>query len=228
MNFAIILAAGQSKRMNGINKLFLKIRGKPLVFYTLRVFDKTPEISKIILVTRKTEIGKFSALIKKFKFKKICKKVVGGKERQDSAFVGLNAAAELGAKKGDLILFHNGANPLVDKKDIRAVIEAGLKYRAAAIGQIAKDTVKETNEKTFVIRTLDRKNIFLAQTPQAIEYSLAQKAFKNALKKNYESTDDVGLVEKIRKPVKMVPCSYKNIKVTTKDDLKIIDNFLSK
>jgi 2-C-methyl-D-erythritol 4-phosphate cytidylyltransferase len=228
MNFAIILAAGQSKRTKGINKLFFKIKGKPLIFYTLRVFEKHPQIKKMVLVTKKIEIKKFSNLVKKYRFKKVRAIVNGGKERQDSALAGLKATENLGTKKGDLLLFHNGANPLVAKKEIQAVVKTARQCGAATIGQMAKDTIKETNERGFIIKTLDRKKIFLAQTPQAIEYALAKKAFEKAYKNRYKETDDVGLVERLRKPVRIVPCSSKNIKVTTKDDLKIIENFLDK
>lgn len=228
MNFAIILAAGKSKRMGGKDKIFFEIKKNPLIFYTLWVFEKHPQINKIILVARKKEIKRLSSLIKKYGFKKVCVIVRGGKERQDSAFSGLREAECLGIKKGDLLLFHNGANPLVNKKEIGAVIKAAKKYGAATVGQLAKDTIKEINGEEFVTKTLDRKNIFIAQTPQVIEYALAKGAFERAEKIGRQKTDDVGLVEMMKKPVKIVPCSYKNIKVTTKDDLKIIENFLNK
>lgn len=228
MNIAIILAAGRSKRMEGINKLFAKIRGRPLIFYTVRIFENCPQIHKIILVVGGTETKKFAGLAEKYGFRKICKIVRGGRERRDSALAGLRAAEKLKAKMGDLLLFHNGANPLAGEKDIRAIIKAAQKYKAAVPGQIARDTVKKINNNGFVAKSLDRKKIFLAQTPQAIEYSLAEKAFKAARRNHYGATDDVCLVERLGKPVKTVPCSRKNIKVTTKDDLKIIKAFLDK
>ncbi len=221
VNFAIILAAGQSKRMKGLNKLFFNIKGKPLVFYAIRTFNNHPQIDEIILVTRKSEIKKFSSFLKKYKFKKASKIIIGGKERQDSAFAGLNS---LKAKRNDLVLFHNGANPLASKEDITAAIKAAKKHGAAAVGQIAKDTIKEVNKKGFVIRTLDRKRVFLAQTPQIIKYSLAKKAFRQAYAKKYKGTDDVSLTERLKVPVKMIPCSVKNIKITTKEDLRFVLN----
>jgi len=238
MNIAIILAAGDSERLQpthhpsrknhrrGINKIFYRIRGKPLIFYTISAFEKHPQIKKIILVVKKTDFRRFFSLIKKYKFKKIAKIVGGEKERQDSAFNGLKAVEDLEAKPRDLILFHNGANPLVSQNEITNVIKTSEKYKAALVGQPARNTIKEVAKDKFVIRTVDRKKIFLAQTPQAIEYNLAKEAFEKAFKDKFKATDDVSLVERLGKKVKMVPCSYKNIKVTTKEDLEIIKRLL--
>lgn len=226
MNIAIILTAGKSKRMKGVDKIFYKIKGNPLIFYTISVFEKNPQIKKIILVVKKNDFKKFIPLIEKYKFKKIATMVEGGKERQDSAFNGLKAARVLGAKKNDLILFHNGANPLVAQEEVTAVIKAAKKYKAALLAQPAKDTIKKADKNNFVLKTIPRESIFLAQTPQAIEYGLAKKVFEKAVKDNLTLTDDVSLVEKLGKTVKIIPCSYKNIKVTTRDDLKIIKSCL--
>lgn len=226
MNIALILAAGKSKRMKGIDKIFFKIKGRPVIFYTIKAFESHSEIQKIILVTRKNNFKKLNSLVKKYKFKKISEIAEGGKERQDSAFCGLKSAGKAGTKKGDLVLFHNGGNPLVSDKEIGDVLTAAKKYKAALLGQMAKDTIKEINENGFLAKTVDRKKIFLAQTPQVIEYDLAKRAFFEAEKENYKGTDDVSLVERLKKRVKIVPCSYKNIKITTKNDLKIIESFL--
>lgn len=226
MNIAIILAAGKSRRLRGIDKIFYKIREKPLIFYTILAFEKNPRINKIILVVRKKDFRRFFALIKKYKFKKIVTVTKGGKERQDSAFNGLKTAESLGAKSGDLILFHNGANPLISQKEISDVIKAARKHKAALVAQPIKDTVKKISKEGFVLETVDRKNIYSAQTPQVIEYKLAKEAFEKAAKNNFYGTDDVSLVERIGKKVKLVPCPYRNIKATTKEDLEIIKTFL--
>jgi len=226
MNIAVILASGSSKRMKGINKLFFKIKKKPLIVHTIRVFEAHPQIKKIILVAKRKNFKKLTDLIKKHKLDKVIKIAEGGKERQNSAFNGLQAAEELGAKDKDIILFHNGANPLVSESEISSCLRAAKRYGAALAGQLARDTVKIINGKGEVLKTLDRRKIFLAQTPQLIEYKLAQKVFIRAFKENFRGTDDVSLVERLGKKVKIVPCSYKNIKVTTKDDLKTIKAFL--
>ena len=226
MNFAIILAAGDSERMERINKIFYQIEGKPLIFYTILAFEKHLQIKKIILVVKKTDFKRFFFLVKKYKFKKIAAVVKGGKRRQDSAFNGLKMSGNLGAKSGDLILFHNGCNPLVSQNEITNVIKMTKKYKAALVGQPAKDTIKEIDKNGFLVKTVDRKKIFLAQTPQAIEYNLAKEAFKKAKLKNFYETDDVSLIEKLGKQVKAISCSYKNIKATNKEDLEILKTLL--
>lgn len=226
MNIAIVLAAGKSKRMMGVDKIFYQIKGKPLLSYTINIFEKHPQIKKIILVVRQNNLKRISSLINISNFKKLAAVIGGGEKRQDSAFEGLKAAKKLRAKAGDLILFHNGANPLVSREEIYKVIKAAKKYKTALVGQMAKDTVKEIDKNGFLTKTLDRKKIFLAQTPQVIEYNLAKMAFKGSLKEKFNWTDDVSLVEKLGKRVKIVPCSYRNIKVTNQDDLKIIKTFL--
>jgi len=226
MNFTIILAAGNSERMRGVDKIFYPIKKRPLIFYTISAFEKHPQIKKIIIVARRSDFKKIFSLTKKYKFRKIAMVREGGKERQDSAFNGLKAAGDLGAKSGDIILFHNGCNPLVSKKEITGVIRAAKRYKAALVGQLAKDTVKKINKNKFVLKTIDRKNIFLAQTPQVIEYGLAKMAFGKAFQENFYGTDDVSLIERLGVRPKIVQASSKNIKVTYSEDLKFVESQL--
>jgi len=228
MTIAIILAAGDSKRVRGINKIFYRISGKPLIFYTIRAFEKHPQVDELVLVARKSDSKKFFTLSKKYKFKKIKLVVKGGKKRQDSALNGLKAAKKLGAKSGDLVLVHNGANPLVSQDEIANVIRAAKKYKVALAAQPAKDTIKEKDKNGFVVRTVNRKNIFLAQTPQVIEYTLAKRAFEKAHREKFYGTDDVSLVERLGVKPKIVQASSKNIKVTYFEDLKFVENQLSR
>jgi len=226
MTIAIILAAGDSERMRRINKIFYRIKGKPLIFYTIEAFEKHPQVDGIILLAKASNSKKFFSLIKKYGFKKIKLVAKGGKERQDSAFNGLKAAGKLGAKSGDLILFHNGANPLVSQNEITDVIRAAKKYKVALVAQPTRDTIKERDKNGFVVRTIGREKIFLAQTPQVIEYTLAKRAFEEAFAEKFYGTDDVSLVEKLGVKPKIVPASFKNIKVTYPEDLKFVESQL--
>lgn len=227
MNIVIILAAGKSERTGKINKIFYQILKKPLIYFTLQTFESHPKIQKVILVIRKKDFLKINSFIKKYKFKKITKVVWGGKKRQDSAYFGLKAAVTLRAKKGDLILFHNAANPLVSPKEITKVIREAKKSGAALVAQPLKDTLKKAGKVNFVKKTIPRENFWLAQTPQVIEYNLAQKAFEKAKKDKFLGTDDVSLAERLGKKVKIVPASYQNIKVTCQEDLEIIKKIKS-
>ncbi|MFH0803790.1 MAG: 2-C-methyl-D-erythritol 4-phosphate cytidylyltransferase, partial [Candidatus Tagabacteria bacterium] len=124
-----------------------------------------------------------------------------------------------GAKSGDIILFHNGCNPLVPKEEISEIIKSAKKDGAAVLAQPARDTIKKADRKGFVEKTISRENIYLAQTPQAMEFSLAKRAFEKASADNFEGTDDVMLVERLGGKVKIVPTNSKNIKITYPEDL---------
>lgn len=226
MNIVIILAAGDSTRMKKINKIFYLIKRKPLIFYTISIFEKHPAINRIILVGKKVDFKKFSNLIKKYRFKKIVALVEGGKTRQESAFNGLKEAEKSDAKSGDIILFHNGCNPLVSKAEVFKIIKATKKNKAAVLAQPARDTIKKADINEFVEKTIPRESIYLAQTPQGIEFNLARRAFKKAIADNFQGTDDVTLVEKLGEKVKIVPTNSKNIKTTYPEDLALLKNLL--
>lgn len=226
MNIAIILAAGGSTRMRKINKIFYRIKEKPLIFYTVSIFEKHQTINKIILVGKKIDFKKFSNLIKKYLFKKIVAFVEGGKTRQESAFNGLKEAEKSGAKSGDIILFHNGCNPLASKEEIFEIIKATKKDKAAVLAQPARDTIKKADRNKFVEKTIPRESIYLVQTPQAMEFNLAKRAFEKAFADNFKGTDDVMLVERLGKKVKIVPTNSKNIKITYPEDLDFIKKSL--
>ena len=226
MNFAIILAAGESKRMNkNINKIFLPLLNKPMIYYTIKAFQDCNLIDEIIVVTRKKDIKKLNEIKHQYKFTKIINIIEGGRERQDSVYNGLILIKN--AKNDDIVIVHNGPNPLVKENEIVDCINTAKKYGASVAGFKLKDTIKKI-KNNFVEETIDRTNIYQAQTPQAIKYGLFVTAFKNAKKKNLKVTDDVSLVESLGKKVKIVPCSYENIKITTEDDLKIGEGILMK
>ena len=223
MNIAIILAAGMGRRMGkGKNKVFLNLRKRPIIFYTINAFEKNPKIKSIILVTREEEITDFLNLSQKYKFKKIKTIIAGGKERQDSAYNALKfLEKELNQNNKSVIVFHNGANPFVTQKEINQSIEEAKKYGACVVAHPAKDTIKEIDSKGLVIKTLDRKKLWNMQTPQTICFNLAIQAFSKAYKDNFLGTDDVSLVERMGKKVKIVHGSSHNFKITTPLDMEL-------
>ena len=224
MNFAIVVAAGKSKRMNkNVNKVFLLLLNKPMIYYAIKNFQDCDLIDEIIVVTRKNDVKKIKGINQQYNFSKIKKIVVGDKERQDSVYNGLMSIKN--AKNDDIIVVHNGSNPLVKENEIIGCVNAAKQYGAAVVGFQLKDTIKKINDD-FVEKTIDRMNIYQIQTPQAIKYGLFLDAFKNAKKKKIIVTDDVALVEALGKKVKIVQCSYENIKITTEDDLKIAEGIL--
>ncbi|MFH1187458.1 MAG: IspD/TarI family cytidylyltransferase, partial [bacterium] len=245
---AIILAAGKGVRMKSkTNKIFLRLGGKEVIYYCLQTFQKHPKIDKIIIVTAKENIEKIEKFLNKNSFSKVEAIVEGGKERQFSAHNGLKFIKQFlncetsfpllrGKIKGgfkspltplcerggymDIVLFHNASNPFVASKDIDKLIDAAKKYGASVVGAPVKDTIKKADKNQMIIKTIPRHNLWAMQTPQVIKFSLAWEAFNKAEKEKFLGTDDVSLVERLGKKVKIIPCSEKNFKITTRNDLK--------
>tara|TARA_Y100000310_G_scaffold281722_1_gene302430 strand:- start:58347 stop:59489 length:1143 start_codon:yes stop_codon:yes gene_type:complete len=225
MNIAIIVAGGKGKRMHKrINKLFLLLNKEPIIHYTLKTFQECKNINKIILVIRPEDRNKFQSIIKSNKFNKVEKIVDGGLERQDSVYNGIKAIEK--ADNDDIILIHNAANPFIDEATINNCISATKKYGAAVVGFPAKDTIKVV-EDGLVKQTIDRKLIWQIQTPQAMKYFLAKKAFERAYKEKFYGTDDVSLVERMGGSVKIVYCPRENIKITNPYDLAYANKMIN-
>ena len=226
MNFAIIVAAGKGKRMDSEeNKVFLDLLGKPMLYYALKPFQDCNEINKIIVVTQKSGFSKIKEIKNKYHLGKIKNLVEGGKERQDSVYNGLISIKN--AKKDDIIIVHNGSNPLVKENEITECVMAARQFGAAVCCFPLKDTIKKINND-FVEKTIDRKDIWQMQTPQAIKYGLFIEGYRNIRKDNMQVTDDISVIESTGKKAKIVECSYENIKVTTKGDLAIAEGVLMK
>lgn len=216
---AIILAAGQGKRMQSETaKQYLKLSGKPVLYYSMKAFEDS-EIDQIILVTGAGEEEKVRLnLVERYGFHKVTKIIPGGAERYDSVYCGLEAAQET-----DYVLIHDAARPLVTKALIREMLKTVQKSRACVCGVPSKDTMKEVSSDGTVQKTLERSTLWNIQTPQAFEYSLIIAAYKKLFElTDIGITDDASVVEQMTKvPVRIVPGSYDNIKITTPEDLAI-------
>jgi 2-C-methyl-D-erythritol 4-phosphate cytidylyltransferase len=205
---AIIVAAGKSKRIGTkINKPYLKLDKNTILWHTLKKFEEHNLISSIILVIQKKDEKKCKKIIKKFR--KVFHIAYGGKERSDSVYNGLKYV------QTPLVLIHDANRPFVAKEYITKVIKVARKTGACTLAIPVYDTVRKNN------KTLDRKGMYLVQTPQAFHTNILLKAYKNKYEKGIHSTDDASLVEKIRKKVNIVEGSPLNIKITTKKDLTL-------
>lgn len=213
---AIIPAAGLGSRMNtNQNKQFILLDSKPMIVRTLEVFEKNVFINEIILVVREQEIFYYKKnILNKYKFNKIKSLIAGGKERQHSVFNGLKAVN----KNCDMVLIHDGARPFVNDTMILNAINSANEFDAAVLAVPVKDTIKVANN-TFVDKTLERDTLWAIQTPQAFKYELIFNAHKKASENNFIGSDDAVLLEKIGIKAKIVMGSYKNIKITTQEDL---------
>lgn len=230
MNIAIILASGMGKRMGaGKNKTILTLDRKPLIYYAIRNFQRSKLIDKIILVVKSGEEKIFKNIIDRYKFKKVKAIIMGGKERQDSAYNGAKFVEEkFGKFKNIILLFHNGANPFVSQKEIMNVVSNAKRFGAAAVAHKTKDTIRKVDERGLSLGTIDRNNLWNMQTPQAIKFPLALRVFKKAKYDNFLGTDDVSLVERFGGTVKIAEASENNFKVTTPLDLELAKVILKK
>ena len=224
---AIISAAGYGKRM-GQPKQFLELSGKTILEQTLAVFEAAKVIDEIILVVNQEDVERG----KKLKFSKLKKNVAGGKERQDSVFNGLKALPD----DADIVAIHDGARPFVSSEIIENAVAEAVKSGAVVVGVPVKDTIKEiqnpndkiqTRNDIIINKTLERKMLWQAQTPQVFKREIIVKAYE-AQGTRLKAMDDAMLVEKIGIPVKMIMGSYDNIKITTPEDLIFAQAIIAK
>ena len=224
-NTAIVLAAGQGKRMNSkIQKQFLEIQGYPVLYYSLRCFQDSPLIQDIILVTGEKSVAYCKEeIVKKYGFTKVTAVIPGGKERYDSVYAGLCACQECG-----YVLIHDGARPFITEEILERGLQKVKESGACVIGMPSKDTVKLSDAQEFVKETPDRKCVWTIQTPQIFSYPLIRNAHESIRQKDMSSiTDDAMVVEQeTGVKVALAEGSYQNIKITTPEDLLIAEAFL--
>ncbi|XLG08662.1 2-C-methyl-D-erythritol 4-phosphate cytidylyltransferase, nonmevalonate isoprenoid pathway [Bacillus subtilis] len=211
----VIPAAGQGKRMKaGRNKLFIELKGDPVIIHTLRVFESHRQCDKIILVINEQEREHFQHLLSDYPFQTSIELVAGGDERQHSVYKGLKAV-----KQEKIVLVHDGARPFIKHEQIDELIAEAEQTGAAILAVPVKDTIKRVQDLQ-VSETIERSSLWAVQTPQAFRLSLLLKAHAEAERKGFLGTDDASLVEQMEGgSVRVVEGSYTNIKLTTPDDL---------
>lgn len=221
---AIILSAGKGKRMNtDISKQYLKIKNKPLIYYTLKKFEES-NVDEIIIVVGKDDAEYVKKeIVEKYGISKINSIVEGGNERYNSVINGLK---EL--KEDDLVLIHDGARPLIKTEEINNIIDEVKECGACIAGMPSKDTIKIVNGMGEIVTTPERKNVWQIQTPQAFKVGIIKYAYERMIEVNDKTiTDDAMVVEKYTdKKIKVIEASYENIKVTTPEDLILVERIL--
>lgn len=221
---AIVLAAGSGKRMNSkVHKQYLIIQDRPVLYYSLKAFEDSA-VDEIVLVVGKGE-EEFcrKEIVDKYGISKVKAIVEGGKERYHSVFEGLKQTSDV-----DYVLIHDGARPFVNQDIIRRCMQEVQKYRACVVGMPVKDTIKIADEEGYAKQTPDRKNVWMIQTPQTFSYALIYEAYEEMLKtEDTAITDDAMVLERIKgKKSKLIEGSYRNIKITTPEDLLIANVYL--
>ncbi|MDX9785983.1 MAG: 2-C-methyl-D-erythritol 4-phosphate cytidylyltransferase [Desulfobacterales bacterium] len=224
MNSAVIVAAGQGLRMGGlVRKQFLQLDGLPILSHTLRVFNQSRETDHIVLVIPESDFDFCrQVVLPPVSPKKPITLVPGGKVRQESVYNGLRTIND----PTGLVAIHDGVRPFITTAQLSACYKAARNHHGCILGIPASDTLKVISENGGIIRTVDRANVWLAQTPQVFRYDLIRHAHEQALASGILGTDDAVLLEKTGHRIKMILGSRNNIKITTPEDLLLAEALL--
>ena len=212
---AIIVAAGKSERMGGVEKIFATIDGRPLIYHAVETFQHSPIIDSIVLVMARDNIKAGLDLKKKYRWSKVIAVCAGGARRQDSVNEGLKRL-----DNAEWVMIHDGARPCVTQDIIKRGLEAAKTCGAAIPAMPAIDTIKIVSSDSYVKDTPPRDKLWAIQTPQVFRFDIISEAHRKA-KSNV--TDDAGMVESLGHKVKVFKGSYTNTKVTTPEDLIIAE-----
>ena len=210
---AIILAAGESLRMAGIDKMFASLRGNPLIHYSIKALNDSPRISSIVLVVSSTNLERSRILVTQNKYHKINSICVGGQRRQDSVRIGLDKLPD-----SEWILVQDGARPFIDNKLINEALHAAEQTGSSVAAVPINDTVKLVNNDLLITKTVSRDKLWTAQTPQVFKKNILIDAHKDITK---NVTDDANMIELMGCKSKIFTGYSHNIKITTQEDLLI-------
>jgi 2-C-methyl-D-erythritol 4-phosphate cytidylyltransferase / 2-C-methyl-D-erythritol 2,4-cyclodiphosphate synthase len=219
---AVVPAAGQGERLGGdVPKSLVLLRGRPLVQYALEVLQQVPEIESIVVVAPPDAVDAVRRLAESARLSKVAAVVPGGRDRQASVASGL-AALPPGA---DVVLVHDGVRPFLSPSLVSAVAAAAASEGSATAAVPVAETLK-SGEGDWVVATVDRSGLYSVQTPQAFRRALLEEAHREAERQGFRGTDDAALVERLGHPVRIVPGSPRNLKVTVPEDLALAEAIL--
>jgi len=218
-DIAVIIPAGGTGRRMGarVPKQFLPLGDQPILLHSVRTFERIAAVRQIIIAVPAEYVDRTRRLLRQGRCRKVTAVVEGGRERQDS----VRMALERMEGEPSLVLIHDAVRPLVSLRVVREVIVAAERWGAAVVGVRVKDTIKTEGRHGFYGSTIPRHLLWAVQTPQGFHTHLIVKAHRLARRARYTGTDDASLVERLRIPVRIVEGSYRNLKITTKDDLRI-------
>ncbi|HEX7373013.1 MAG TPA: 2-C-methyl-D-erythritol 4-phosphate cytidylyltransferase [Thermodesulfobacteriota bacterium] len=221
---ALIPAAGQGKRMGAEKpKAFLPLGDRPILAHTLQKFEDCPQVDEVLPLLPPGEGMDWAGeTVRRFGLKKVSRILPGGQERQDSVYRGLQALRG----KADWVIIHDGVRPFVPPELIQQVLSETRRWKAVVVALPASETIKEGSPENEVVRTVDRRRLWMIQTPQSFEYPLILRAHEEARREGFLGTDDASLVERLGIPVKILRGSRFNFKITTPEDLVLAEALL--
>lgn len=226
---AVILAAGAGKRMHtDVKKQFMLLGDKPLIYHSLKVFQESFVEEIVLVVSEEDREYCKEEIVDKYHFSKVKYLAAGGKERYHSVAAGIQCLSEC-----DYVFIHDGARPMVTTEILNRAYECVKECGACVVGMPVKDTIKIADREGYIAQTPDRNLVWLIQTPQVFSYKLIKEAYETLLREEdiligqkVNITDDAMVVETLMNhPVKLVEGSYRNIKITTSEDLLIAESF---
>lgn len=221
---AIVLAAGKSTRMGeNVNKQMELLNGIPVLAHTLMAYQKCAMIREIVVVAQPKDFDAIYQMRQTYGIKKMTHIVAGGATRQQSAKNGMSKLSE----KVCYVAIADGARCMITPEQVAKVCLRAYRYQAASAAHQISDTIKRTNAVGMSLETIDRKNLWQAQTPQIFHHSLYVAAMARAQSDGFTATDDNALVEHLGYQVRMVECGRENIKITTSEDLPLAEAILA-
>jgi 2-C-methyl-D-erythritol 4-phosphate cytidylyltransferase len=221
---AVLAAGGTGARLGkAIPKQFLEVAGRPLLAHTWARLARCPLVEGVVLVLPKEGFERHCERMRPWVSEaKLVAQVPGGEERQDSVWNGLQALASFEG----IVLVHDGARPLVSVAILEATVEAAQRHGAAIAALPVQETLKEVGAGDVIERTVDRRRLYRAQTPQAFRIEILRAAFAKAQAEGFRATDESALAENLGVPVHLVAGSERNIKVTTAEDFALAEHYL--
>ena len=227
MNVALIMAAGSGQRMNSETpKQFIEVNGHPILWWTVKAFNDSTDIDAIFIVTNSSYFNKVDEVT--LDFEKVIGNIQGGSTRQESVFNGINYLLKNGFINDDIVLIHDAARPLVTTDIIKNNVE-GCKIHGAVDTVIpANDSIIRSLDASTISQSENRKELFQNQTPQTFKLGIIKEAYDKLSNELDKYTDDCQIVIKSGYKIHLVEGSKLNFKVTTKEDLELLEAILSK
>ena len=216
----VVVAAGESARMSGVDKIFAAVLGLPLIAHSAQAIESSPLVNKWVLVLPDHRVGLGEDLARRQGWSKLTCVCAGGPRRQDSVRLGLD---RLSGSPGCWVAVHDGARPCIDSGLLERGVEAARETGASVAAVPAKDTIKVVSERGMVESTPSRDTLWQVQTPQVFRYDLLLEAHRICRE---TFTDDAAMVESLGHRVKVFTGSYSNLKVTTVEDLAVAQVYL--
>ena len=221
----LIPAAGKGKRMDSpVKKPYLVLADKPVLSHTIERFEHNSAIDDIFLIVHKSDFDVCkNTVLKPYNYKKVRGLVPGGETRQASVFNGLSVLTD----DVEYVIIHDGVRPFISDEIIANCLEATAEWGASVAAVPVKETIKFADQNHFIDHTPDRALLWRVQTPQVFRKTVIETAHKNASQGCSGAPDDATLVERLGAPIKLVMGSYKNVKLTTPEDLQLAETIIN-